>query len=130
MKCCRNCWITRELTEFKKNWKTKLWTITYKPICKPCMNLMIRNSLKDTIVMVRWKPVVIPNEKRLKKNAYNREFKARNNEKIKAKQIEYYYSLSPEVRRARQVRQTKLAKLRRQKARLDLINKKRQCTHS
>ena len=94
------------------------------------MNLMIRNSLKDTIVMVRWKPVVIPNEKRLKKNAYNREFKERNNEKIKAKQIEYYYSLSPEVRRARQVRQTKLAKLRRQKARLDLINKKRQCTHS
>lgn len=124
MKTCKNCWITRELTEFKKNWYTKKWALTYKPICKLCMNLMLRNSLKDTIIMVRWKPVLVPNEKRLKKNAYNREFKARNPQ-IKEKQKEYYHSLSPEVKRARQVRQTKLARLRREKARLDLINKKR-----
>jgi hypothetical protein len=46
------------------------------------------------------------------------------------KNREYYHSLSPEIKKERQIKNTKRRKLARQKARLDLINKKRQCIHS
>lgn len=128
MKKCNNCWITKPLDNFKSNWVTKKGTKTYKPKCKPCMNLILKNSLQDTIIMVRWKPVLVPNEKRLKKNERQNEYRRdiKTKERYSTKNKEYYHALSPEVKRTRQIQNTKLARKRRYKKTLELITQKRE----
>lgn len=124
-KKCNNCNITKDLKDFKSNWYSKKWTKLYKPQCKYCMNLYLKNYYKDRIVIERWKPVIIANEKRLEKIKHKQNRYQKNKERINAKEKARYHSKSPKEKRKTQIRQTRLAKKRREEKRLQLIAEKR-----
>ena len=44
-KKCRNCKVTREVSEYKSNWYSYNWNKRYKPLCRYCDNLIQRNSV-------------------------------------------------------------------------------------
>lgn len=42
-KTCKNCWVTKNVTEFKSNWYSRIGTKLYKPDCKYCLWIKLRN---------------------------------------------------------------------------------------
>jgi hypothetical protein len=89
VKKCNICWATKEITLFPSNWVRK-GIKTYKPFCKYCKKIMRNNELRDKIIIVRWNPVVIPNELRIKKLEYQKAYRERNKEILKEKAQEYF----------------------------------------
>lgn len=93
-KKCNQCWVTKEVTEYKSNWYNKNWVKVYKPTCKYCFNLMERNSR------------ILKTEQYLKVKANRNKYREENKEKCKEYNKKYYANLSKYDKKKIMVRNT------------------------
>lgn len=125
MKTCNNCWITKKLTEFYTKGKKPNWETKYAPDCKYCIRIKRNNQYKDRYISIRWKIIPEITEYKEKSLVRNRVYYTNNKERINEQKRNKRASLTIEEKQKRNKQITKAKKIRQQKEKLDLINKKR-----